>query len=213
MKETTVHTIITTVEIPAKIQFPTTAPGERTLRIMTLCRIGGRTIATRTEEKLPSGVKSPRRKSKDIETKQIAKEGEYRSNYWNNKDLHDSENDVALVGDEKLVGRHRSPVPLHHFMDGSHVQRIASDARDDHKDGDDDVENVVLRDGREDVSLHSLLCFVQQKEQEDSNKSVDKSHQQQWHSDCLHSRSTTRSFQMFLRIRGAAKRNQLWKEV
>ena len=64
-------------------------------------------------------------------------------------------------------------------MDGSHVQRIASDARDDHKDGDDDVENVVLRDGREDVSLHSLLCFVQQKEQEDSNKSVDKSHQQQ----------------------------------
>ena len=85
MKETTVHTIITTVEIPAKIQFPTTAPGERTLRIMTLCRIGGRTIATRTEEKLPSGVKSLRRKSKDIETKQIAKERDECGDHRNQK--------------------------------------------------------------------------------------------------------------------------------
>lgn len=74
VKDTAVHTTITTLEIPARIQFITITPGGRTLRIKTLCRMGGITIPTSTNEKLPTVVKAPKSsRSKDIEPQQVAK--------------------------------------------------------------------------------------------------------------------------------------------
>ena len=85
IKDTAVQTTIMTAEIPARIQFSTIVTGASTLCIMILCRIGGRTIPTSTKEKLPSGVKSLKRKDKDIETKKIAKERDKCGDHRNQK--------------------------------------------------------------------------------------------------------------------------------
>ena len=175
-----------------------------TFPIITLCKIGGSTIATRTDEKLPTAVKiltDPGMivRAKDIEPEQVAEERENRSHDGNQQNLRSAEQNVVLVRNEVLVGGHRPPVALHHLVDRTHIQRVAADARDHHQDGDDDVEDVRLGNGRQNVPLHALVCFVQQQEQHDPDERVNHRHQQQRNPDRFHRRTAVRASQVFLR--------------
>lgn len=147
----------------------------------------------------------------DIEPEQVAKEREDRRHDGDEQDFHRAEENVVLVRNKVLVRRHRAPVPLHHLVDRAHIQRIAPNARDHHQDGDDDVEDVRLWNGRQDVSLHALVRFIQQKEQNDPDKRVDHRHQQQRHADRLHRRTAGRATQMFLERRIPAGRTS-WEK-
>ena len=148
---------------------------------------------------------------KDIESEQVAEEREDGGHDGDEQNLHGAEQNVVLVRDEVLVRRHCAPVALHHLVDRAHVQRIATDARDHHQDGDDDVEDVGLGNGRQDVALHALVRFIQQQEQHDPDKRVDHRHQQQRHADRLHRRTAVSATQMFLERRIPAGRTS-WEK-